>query len=99
MFYVLDGEFEITIDDQRSSAGPGAWVTLGKGSLHHFKNIGATPGKLLILAAPAGLDQFFLEAGRKAIDTSPASGAITPQDVERLLAIAPNYRIEIRLPL
>jgi quercetin dioxygenase-like cupin family protein len=98
MFYVLAGEFEVSINDQRSSAGPGSWVTLAKGSLHHFKNIGATPGKLLIIATPAGLDQFFLEAGREATDTSPASGAVTPQDIESLLAIAPNYGIEIRLP-
>ena len=98
MFYVLEGEFEISIDDQRSSAGPGSWVTLAKGSLHHFKNIGATPGKILILAAPAGLDRFFLEVGREAVDTSPASGAVTPQDLERLLAKAPSYGIEIKLP-
>lgn len=97
-FYVLEGEFEVYIDGQSLIAGPGSWVTLAKGSLHHFKNISSTPAKMLILATPAGLDQFFLEAGRKAIDNSLDSGAVTPEDSEKLLAIAPKYGIEIKLP-
>ena len=53
---------------------------------------------MLILATPAGLDRFFLEAGREATDTSPESGAATPEDTEKLLAVAPKYGIEIELP-
>lgn len=94
-FYVLEGKFEVHIDEQHLTAGPGSWIQLAKGSLHHFKNIGATPAKMLILATPAGLDQFFLEAGRAATDASPESGAATSEDRERLLAVAPKYGIEI----
>jgi uncharacterized cupin superfamily protein len=97
-FYILEGEFEVHINEQRVTAGPGSWVTLAKGSRHHFKNISSTLAKLLILSTPAGLDQFFLEAGREAIDRSPQSGAPTPADRKRLLAIAPKYGIEIRAP-
>jgi quercetin dioxygenase-like cupin family protein len=97
-FYVLEGEFEVYIDNQRLTAGPGSWVTLAKGSLHYFKNIGQSRGKMLILATPAGLDEFFLEAGRVATDASPESGAATSKDIERLLAIAPKYGIEMKLP-
>lgn len=97
-FYILEGEFEVHIDNQRVTAGPGAWVTLAKGSLRHFKNISQATAKMLILATPAGLDKFFLEAGRAAIDTSPESGAATSQDVEKMVAIAPKYGIEIKLP-
>jgi quercetin dioxygenase-like cupin family protein len=97
-FYILEGEFEVYMDEQRLTAGPGDWITLAKGSLHHFKNIGPTTAKMLILGTPAGLDQFFLEAGREATDTSPASGAVRPEDAEKLLAVAPKYGIEIKLP-
>ena len=97
-FYVLEGEFEVHIDNQRLTAGPGSWVTLANGSLHHFKNISQAPAQMLILATPAGLDQFFLEAGRVATDTSQESGTATPNDIEKLLAIAPKYGIEIKLP-
>lgn len=97
-FYVLEGEFEVHIDEQRITAGPGSWVTLAKGSLHYFKNIGSTTARMLILATPAGLDQFFLEAGREATDMSPESGAVQPEDIQKLVAIAPKYGIEIKLP-
>jgi quercetin dioxygenase-like cupin family protein len=97
-FYVLEGEFVVRIDGQRLIAGPGSWVTLAKGSLHHFKNISPTLAKMLILATPAGLDKFFLEAGREATDTSPESGAVRPEDTAKLLAVAPKYGIEIKLP-
>jgi quercetin dioxygenase-like cupin family protein len=97
-FYVLEGEFEVHVGGQRLTAGPGSWVTLAKGSPHHFKNIGPTPAKMLILATPAGLDQFFLEAGREATDSSPESGAVRPEDTKKLLAVAPKYGIEIHLP-
>jgi quercetin dioxygenase-like cupin family protein len=97
-FYVLEGDFEVHIDNQRLTAGPGSWVTLPRGTLHHFKNIGPSIAKMLILATPAGLDQFFLEAGRAATDTSPESGMATSNDIEKLLEIAPKYDIEIRLP-
>jgi quercetin dioxygenase-like cupin family protein len=97
-FYIVEGEFEVHVDEERLTAGPGSWVQLAKGSVHHFKNIGRAPAKMLILASPAGLDQFFLEAGRKATATSPESGAATPEDKERLFAIAPKYGIEMKPP-
>jgi uncharacterized cupin superfamily protein len=97
-FYVIDGEFEVHIDDQSLTAGPGSWVTLPKGSLHHFKNSSPDLAKMLILATPAGLDQFFLEAGREATDRFPQSGTVTREDTEKLLTIAPKYGIEIKLP-
>ena len=97
-FYIVEGEFEVHVDEERHTAGPGSWVQMAKGSVHHFKNIGPKPAKMLILATPAGLDEFFLEAGRKATDTSPESGAATTEDKERLFAIAPKYEIEMNPP-
>src|SRR5215211_8185811 len=47
-FYVLEGEFEVHVDDRRLAAGPGTWVTLARGSLHHFRNIGSGAAKMLI---------------------------------------------------
>ena len=36
-FYIVEGEFEVHVDQQRLSAGPGSWVQMAKGSLHHFR--------------------------------------------------------------
>jgi quercetin dioxygenase-like cupin family protein len=70
-FYILDGQFKVSIDGQELTAGPGSWVQLARGSLHFFKNVGTNTGKMLILATPAGLDEFFLEAGRDADPSKP----------------------------
>ena len=97
-FYILEGRFQVFVDGQELSAGPGSWVQLARGSVHHFKNIGDSAGKMLILATPAGLDEFFLEAGREVTSRDPESGRPTEADVQRLLSVAPKYGIEIKLP-
>src|SRR3954454_3448789 len=49
-FYVLEGELRSHVDGRAISAGPGAWVTLARGSLPHFKNVGDQPARMLIVA-------------------------------------------------
>lgn len=97
-FYVLEGEVLFHADGRSFTAGPGAWVTLTKGSLHHFKNTGTTPARMLILVTPSGLEKYFLEVGREARDGDVAPVVPTPEDVEKLVAVAPKYGLEIRLP-
>ncbi len=97
-FYVLEGELAFHVDGRDVAAGPGSWVTLARGSLHHFKNVSDLPARMLIVVTPAGLERFFLEVGRAASDGDGESMPPTPEDTERLLVVAPQYGIEIRLP-
>jgi quercetin dioxygenase-like cupin family protein len=99
-FYVLEGELEFHVDGRQIVAGTGAWITLAKGSLHRFKNIGQSPARLLILVVPAGLDEFFLEVGREGNPLSPDTPVtVEPGDIEKMVAVAPKYGIEIVLPV
>lgn len=86
------------LEDDVLTAGPGDWLTLTKESLHYFGNIGPDVCRILILATPAGLDDFFLEAGRVATDTSLDSATLTPEDKQRLIDISPKYGIDIKSP-
>ncbi len=97
-FYVLEGELLFHVDGRDIAAGAGSWVTLARGSLHHFRNLSDRPARMLIVVTPAGLERFFLEVGRAAGDGDGDVVAPTPEDIEKLLAIAPAYGIEIRLP-
>jgi quercetin dioxygenase-like cupin family protein len=97
-FYVLEGELLFHVNGHDIAAGAGSWITLARGSLHHFQNVGNRPARMLIVVTPSGLERFFEEVGRAANDGDGETVAPTPEDVERLLAVAPRYGIEIRLP-
>jgi mannose-6-phosphate isomerase-like protein (cupin superfamily) len=92
-FFVLEGELSCQIDGQSLTATTGAWVTLPKGSLHAFKSTGPTPVKMLILVNPSGLERYFSEIGHATKEES-----VTPAAIEKLLAVAPKYGLEIKLP-
>jgi quercetin dioxygenase-like cupin family protein len=93
-FFVLEGELAFQADGRDIPAAPGAWVTLAKGSLQTFKNVGTTTARMLIVVTPSGLEKFFAEVGREAKDRSSPPPS-TPDDIQRLLATAPKYGLEI----
>jgi quercetin dioxygenase-like cupin family protein len=95
-FYVLEGEVELTVEGHTSKAGPGSFVRIPKGTLHTFKNAGTEPARFLVLLTPAGFEGFFEEVGEPATDpSSPPEG---PPDVEKVMATAPKYGLEIPPP-
>lgn len=98
-FYVLEGELAFRADGCDLVAGAGAWVTLPKGSRHTFWNSGTTTARMLIVVTPSGLEKFFAEVGREATDRSSSPPAVTPADIEKLLAVAPKYGLEIQPPV
>jgi quercetin dioxygenase-like cupin family protein len=92
-FFVIEGQVAFQVDGRCFAATTGAWVALPKGTLHAFKNIGATPAQMLILVNPSGLDKFFEEVGQPDREES-----VTPAAIEKLAAVAPKYGLEIHLP-
>jgi hypothetical protein len=53
---------------------------------------------MLISVAPAGLEQMFFEVGVPLPEGSTTALPPTKEEIERLLAVAPRYGIEIKLP-
>jgi mannose-6-phosphate isomerase-like protein (cupin superfamily) len=52
-FYVLEGEYKFLDDDGRTMrVGKGSLVYVPKGNLHTYKNVGTTPGKMLVSQTP-----------------------------------------------
>ena len=97
-FYVLEGEITFTVGDQRLVAGAGTFANLPVGTPHSFKNEGGRPARMLISVAPAGLEQMFFEFGVPLPEGSTTALPPTKEEVEKLLAVAPKYGIEVRLP-
>ena len=96
-FLVLDGEFSVLLGERTLTAGQGAFVHIPKGTLHTYKNIGSTPGRIIILLTPGGFERLWEELGE------PATQLTTPPPVdagviEKLIALAPNYHLQIPPP-
>ena len=53
---------------------------------------------MLIVVSPSGLEKFFAEVGQPVKDRSSPPPPVTPADIEKLLAVAPRYGIEIQPP-
>ena len=96
-FWVLEGELEVFVGEDTFSVGAGSFVHLPRGVLHGYKNVGATPARFLTLIIPAGLEKFFEEVGKPGTDLlSPPPSE--EEDINKLLAVAPEYGVEIPSP-
>jgi quercetin dioxygenase-like cupin family protein len=61
MFYVLAGQYAFTAAGRRYLAPAGTFAFMPRGTFHAFVTTGATEGRLLHLAVPGGVEDFFEE--------------------------------------
>jgi quercetin dioxygenase-like cupin family protein len=94
-FYVLEGEITFQVGDQQIVAKAGTFANMPVGSLHSFRNNTDKMVRMIICVAPAGLEKMFMEVGQPVAFGQQAQPP-SPAEVEKLLAIAPTYGIEIR---
>ena len=97
-FYILEGEITFTINGERVVATAGMFANMPVGTPHSFKNESNKPAKMLVSVAPAGLEKMFMEIGVPLAEGATTALPPTREDIEKLLAIAPKYGIEFRLP-
>ena len=95
-FYVLEGEITFQVGDERIVAKAGTFANMPIGSLHSFRNDTDKLARMIVSVVPAGLEKMFLEVGQPVTfgQAPPPSKA----EIDKLLAVAPNYGIEIRVP-
>ncbi len=97
-FYVLEGEVTFTVSGERLVAGPGTFANMPVGTPHSFKNEGDRPARMLISVAPAGLEKMFFEVGVPLAEGATTALPPSHEEIERLLAAAPRYGVEIKVP-
>lgn len=90
-FYVLEGDYVFEVDGQPIFARTGSSVYAPKGTAHRFKNVGTTPGRLLVTVQPAGLDAFFA-------DIDKATGSTSEPDPTVVLPIFEKHGLELLGP-
>lgn len=97
-FYILEGEITFQIGEERVVATAGMFANMPVGTPHSFKNESNQPAKMIISIAPAGLEEMFFEFGVPLPEGSTSALPPTKDEIEKLLAIAQNYGIQIRVP-
>ena len=68
------------------------------GTWHSFRNESGQAAKMIFSVAPAGLEQMFIEVGTPMADGAATIPPPSPEEIGRLLAAAPRYGVEIRVP-
>lgn len=98
LFHVLEGETELTLRETTVTATTGQTVNVPANAPHRFHNASGKPVRLLCMAAPAGLEDFFRHFGDPvASRTSPAPDLTQEERVARMrvaMEHAPRYGIE-----
>ena len=92
IFYLLEGEIRFFSEGRSWVLGPGGFAFLPRGIAHGFRTEGDTYSRSLLLATPAGLEDFVAEL------SSPVPPA-GPPDMGALMAVAGRYGLEILGPL
>jgi len=97
-FYILEGEITIYVGDERIVATAGMFANMPVGTPHSFKNESSKPAKMILSVAPTGLEKMFFECRVPLNEGATMALPPTKEEIEKLLAMAPRYGIEIRLP-
>ena len=97
-FYVLEGEFEFHVGEQTITGTRGTFVNIPSMLFHGWRNVGTAIGRLQCLNVPGGMEGFFLEAGHPVTDRTALPIPPTSADMQKQIALAPKYGIEVVPP-
>jgi quercetin dioxygenase-like cupin family protein len=86
LVYLLEGEIEVTLGNQKMKAVPGVMALLPRGIPHGFTNIGNKPSRLLDTILPGQFDNYFVELAALYASGDPPE--------EQIDALSRKYRIK-----
>lgn len=72
IIYVLEGTYELHVGDERRTVSAGACAVLPRNVPHGFRNAASTPGRLLCVITPGGLEEYFLAVAKCSPPPNPA---------------------------
>jgi quercetin dioxygenase-like cupin family protein len=97
-FFILEGEIRFTLDGRSILARAGSFLQSPRNLPHAFKNESSAPARMLILTVPSGFEKFLAEFAQRVPSFDSPPLPVTEGEIQKLLAVAPKYGIEILPP-
>ena len=95
-FYVLEGEITFTVDGKEIVAEPGTFVNVPPNVTHSFKNKTNNLAKMLIVLAPGGMENLFVEVGDEVSDPTIQPPPMSDSQMKKFADVVSNYGVEIK---
>ena len=99
MFTLLEGELEFTFRGKTSTIRAGSTVNIPANAPHAFKNASGAAVRMLCMATPAGLEEFFLAVGDLVDSRTAPPPKLTPQEIgerqKKAGSLLAKYRTEM----
>ena len=95
-FYVLEGEITFTVEGNETVAKPGTFVNVPPNVTHSFKNNTSILAKMLIILAPGGLENLFIEVGEDVSDPTVQPSQTSDSQMKKFADLISDYGVEIK---
>jgi quercetin dioxygenase-like cupin family protein len=96
-FYLQQGTLALQVGGKRLNAAAGDFIHIPRGTVHSFRNVGQETAKLLMVATPAGLENFFAEAFFPSAEIA-AIPQVDEAVIGRAMKAAPKYGLQLLPP-
>jgi quercetin dioxygenase-like cupin family protein len=73
--YILEGEFWMEVEGERSVLAAGQTLHVPADTVHSGGNLNDTPGRRVVIFSPGGMERFFLEAGGATPDATASTAS------------------------
>ncbi len=95
-FYVLEGEIMFIVEEKEIVAKAGTFVNVPPHVTHSFKNKTNVLAKMLIILAPGGMENMFIEVGDEISDPTIQPLPMSDKQMKKFMDIVSNYGVEIK---
>jgi quercetin dioxygenase-like cupin family protein len=95
-FYVLEGEITFTVEGKEIIAKPGTFVNVPPNVIHSFKNKTVVLARMLIILAPGGLEDLFVEVGDEVSDPTIQPPSMSDSQMKKFVDLVSDYGVEIK---
>ncbi len=95
-FYVLEGEITFSVSVKVIVAKSGTFVNVPPNVSHNFKNKTDSLAKMLIILAPGGLENLFVEAGEEISDPTIQPTPMSDSQMKKFVDVVSDYGVEIK---